>query len=339
MFYKFDYNKLEEFEIVLSNLPEQSKIINQPDTFWRNNKKIVITVALVMLMLLSIVFILSFLYKKSKEVEKEIKQKNKKLKKLSRKLISTNKELNYSKVRAEESDRLKTAFLANLSHEIRTPMNGILGFSNLLQLGDLTDDEKEQYLTLIDSSGRRMLALIDDLVNISKIESGTLELENTEFNLVKLLEEIYAFFEKEAINKNLKLELFNNGYDGYVVNLDRGKLEQIFYNFIKNALKFTNTGVIKFGFNKNGNSIDFFVEDTGMGIPNESMNIIFKRFHQVSSLKNKNQEGVGLGLSITKEFVELMGGKIQVQSEINKGSKFLFTLPCNITALRSIWLQ
>ncbi len=323
--YKFDYNQLEKFNIPLNNIPEGSIILNKPTSFWQANKKLVATLSIIIISLLCVVLALSYLYQKSRKVEIQIKRKNKKLRKIRNKLLKTNEKLKLSKIKAEEGNRLKTAFLTNLSHEIRTPMNGIVGFTGILQEGNLDNEEQKIYLDLIDSSGQRMVRLIDDLVNISKIESGTVELHCSEINLVDFFKEMLLFFEKEAHDRNLVLELEQDP-DFSKLYSDKSKLEQIFYNLIKNALKYTKSGYVKFGYITRNSNVDFFVEDSGEGISPEDHTLIFERFHQVD-IENSNKGGIGLGLSIVKEFVEILGGSIQLNSEINKGSKFYFSLP------------
>ncbi len=327
MLYKFDYEALKKYKIPLKDIPEGSLVLNKPITFWQANKRIVTSLLFIIISLLAIVFALSYLYRKSKKVEIEIKRKNKKLKKVRNKLLITNEKLRKSKIKAEEGNRLKSAFLANLSHEIRTPMNGVVGFTSVLLEGDLNKDEQKLYLDLINSSGQKMVSLIDDLVNISKIESGTLELNYSEINLAVLFKEMFLFFEKEARDKGLILELVKDD-DIKIINSDRNKLEQVFYNLIKNAIKYTEKGHIKFGYSKINSHIEFFVEDNGNGIHKKDFSNIFERFNQAEN-SNSTKGGIGLGLSIVKEFVDIIGGSIQVESEINKGSRFYFSIPLN----------
>lgn len=325
MLYKFDYNLLKKFNIPLDAIPEGSVIINKPASFWQEHKRLAITLLSVFASLITVVFALGYLYRKSKRVQFEIKSKNAKLLQIRSKLLRTNRKLEKSKKRAEESVRLKTAFLANLSHEIRTPMNGIIGFTSILQESNLNEEEQKLYLDIINTSGQRMVRLIDDLVNISKIESGTVELHYSEINLIPFFNEINFFFSKEAIDRSLSLE-FVHELDDLVIVSDRNKLEQIFYNLIKNALKYTRKGYVKFGYVRRNELVEFFVEDTGIGVPIEARKSIFDRFHQVSN-GDSTKGGIGLGLSIVKEFVEMLGGKIQFASEVNEGSRFYFNLP------------
>ncbi len=335
LYFKFDYNQLEKYEIDLADLPNGSIVINRPTSFWQKYSNEIVWILFVLVVLLISVFTLIFLYRKSRRAEGEVKRKNTELEDLSSNLKLVNQELKISKSRAEESDKLKTAFLANLSHEIRTPMNGIMGFADLLRGEDVTKQEKLDYLGLIESSGQRMLVLIDDLVNVSKIESGTLELVESKFELNNLLKTIFLFFEKEVKAKGLKLKLKNDP-DIIIVRMDRTKLEQILYNLLRNALKFTHQGSIEFGYLNNHGNMGFYVKDSGIGIPKEKQNVIFERFVQVNDNRESPKQGVGLGLAIVKEFVDLMGGKIQLDSEKDKGSLFVFTIPCEKIVVENV---
>ena len=238
-----------------------------------------------------------------------------------------------AKEKAEESDRLKSAFLANISHEIRTPMNGILGFAELLKVPELAPEVQERYIKIIEQSGNRMLNIINDIVDISKIEAGQMNIHLEETNVNHLLRDLYVFFLPEAGSKGLKLsyttDLLN---EKSIIQTDHTKLAQILTNLIKNAIKFTRSGSIEFGYIStvealHTTSLQFFVKDTGAGIPKDQTDIIFERFRQGSVSLTRAYEGAGLGLSISKAFVEMLGGRIWVESEIGKGSVFFFELP------------
>ncbi len=237
-------------------------------------------------------------------------------------------ELRVAKEKAEESDRLKTAFLANISHEIRTPMNGILGFSELLKDPHLSGDEKEEFIGLINQSGQRMLNLINDLIDISRIDAKEATLNMTKTSLNTLLRDLYAFFKPEAIKKGLRLTFTQGLPDNESwITTDSARLHQILTNLIKNALKFTTKGGIDFGYTKKDDVLEFYVIDSGIGIPANKKERIFERFHQVNNSLTRDHEGSGLGLAITKAFIELLGGSIQVKSVDGAGSTFTFTLP------------
>lgn len=235
-----------------------------------------------------------------------------------------------AKEKAEESDRLKSAFLANMSHEIRTPMNGIMGFTELLKKPKLTGVKKVKYINIIQKSGARMLNIINDIINISKIESGQMEITISETNINEEMEYIYNFFKPELDKKGIHVQLKNKLSNKQVIlKTDRDKVYAILINLVKNAIKFTSSGSIWFGYEKKSNYLEFFVSDTGEGIPKKQIEFIFDRFRRGDETYTRNQEGSGLGLSISKAFVEMLGGEIWVESEQGKGSTFYFTLPYN----------
>ena len=243
-------------------------------------------------------------------------------------------ELLKAKEKAEESDKLKSAFLANMSHEIRTPMNGILGFTDLLENPNLSDTKKHDFIKVIKQSGERMLNTVNDLIDISKIETNQMSLVFSEFNLNHRIENLFNFFKLEAKNKNLELS-YTLGLPNSEVKIksDKSKLDSILSNLIKNAVKFTKQGKIEFGYeliSLNGEkNLQFFVKDTGIGIPNNRIEAVFNRFEQADIDDQQAFQGSGLGLAITQSYVEMLGGEIWVNSIENMGSEFYFTLPYN----------
>lgn len=240
----------------------------------------------------------------------------------------TEQELIEAKKRAEESDRLKTAFLQNISHEIRTPMNGLLGFVKLLTSSNVSSEKQAMYLNVIDQSGRRLLNIINDIFEISKIETGQMPLRIQETNVNQLMKDLNMFFVTEVKSKNMKMNIYCGLSDEEcTIKTDQTKLFQILTNLIKNALKFTNEGSIDFGYTKKNELFEFFVRDTGIGIDPSQKEVIFERFRQGNVSLSRSYEGAGLGLSISKSFIELLGGKIWVESEVEKGSTFFFTIP------------
>ena len=244
------------------------------------------------------------------------------------KLAETNLLLEAARKKAEESDRLKSSFLANMSHEIRTPMNGILGFAELLEDPQLTGDEQRKYLGIIQQSGERMLALINDLIDISKIEAGQVTLNIREVFPSTLMADLYAFFLPECQKKGLELVLEQEeGNDHVIIRTDQGKINQVMTNLIKNAIKFTAQGRITYGYRCHSDTVEFFVKDTGIGIAPENQTRIFDRFIREQGRHGGEIEGTGLGLSISRAYVELLGGHVSVSSEPGKGSKFSFELP------------
>ncbi len=237
-------------------------------------------------------------------------------------------ELIKAKERAEESDRLKSAFLANMSHEIRTPMNGILGFARLLKEPELTGEQQQEYIRVIEKSGARMLNMIHDIVSISKIESGITDVHPSETNINHQLQFVYDSLKLDAQSKNLNL-LFNcelADKDSFIIT-DIEKLYGILTNLVKNAIKYTDTGAIEFGYTVKGEIIEFYIIDTGIGIAKERLDAIFERFIQADITDKMARQGAGLGLSIAKAYVTMLGGKIWVESKENVGSKFYFTIP------------
>ncbi|HUX95330.1 MAG TPA: ATP-binding protein [Bacteroidales bacterium] len=242
-------------------------------------------------------------------------------------------ELIRAKSRAEESDRLKSIFLSNMSHEIRTPMNAIMGFSAFLGNDGISENEKKQFIEIIQSSGERLLKILNDIIDISKLEAKQLSVTLTEFNLSDLFRYSVETFRNSGLLETkpdiiLNLRLEDNLTDTKIIS-DKYRFQQVLDNLVTNAIKYTEKGEIETGFriiDKNGTStIEAYVKDTGIGIPVELNEIIFERFRQAD--ENNYHEGAGLGLSITKGIIDLLGGKIWFSSEISKGTTFYFTVP------------
>lgn len=235
-----------------------------------------------------------------------------------------------AKEKAEESDRLKTAFLANISHEIRTPMNGILGFSELLKEPHLSEKEHREYVGFIHQSGERMLDLINDLIDISRIEAGETFLHLSLTPVNRLMHDLCAFFMPQATEKGLRLHCTAGLTDGEsIIETDSSKLRQVMTNLIQNALKFTVEGGIDTGYTRKDDMLEFYVVDSGIGIPSDMKERVFERFRQADNSLTRNYDGAGLGLSISRAYVEMLGGRIRVESEEGRGSSFFFTLPYN----------
>ncbi len=259
----------------------------------------------------------------------EYQTQNQTLQKSFNEVNQINQELEVARTKAEESDRLKSAFLANMSHEIRTPMNGILGFAELLEEPALTGEMQKHYISVIQQSGQRMLSIINDLVSISKIEAGQMDIRLTEVNSNHILTSLYQFFEPEVKKKGIKFSYqLPLSDEESIIETDMTKFSQIMTNLIKNSIRYTNEGFIKFGYQfvEEGSTLKFFITDSGIGIANGAAERIFERFRQVA-LSPTRQEGAGLGLSISKAYVEMLGGEIGVQSTEGEGSTFWFTLP------------
>jgi len=240
-------------------------------------------------------------------------------------------ELVRAKERAEESDRLKSAFLANMSHEIRTPMNGILGFAGLLKEPTLTGEEQKEYIAIIERSGNRMLNIINDIVDISKIESGLMEVRLADTNINEQIDCIYTFFKPEVEGKGMKLSFIKDlNSKESIIKTDKEKIDAILINLIKNSIKYSKEGFIEFGYYTEQMDLTFFVKDTGIGIPLDRQQAIFDRFVQADIADKGALHGSGLGLAISKAYVEMLGGKIWVESKPGEGSCFYFTIPYKV---------
>ena len=248
---------------------------------------------------------------------------------------ATELELREALEKAEESDKLKSAFLANISHEIRTPLNGILGFASMLEKPELSPEKHQQFIKYIQSSGNQLLKIISDIVDLSKIETRQVEIMNRETNLNTFFGNLLSQIELEKISskkQDIRI-IMKKGSESpdFEVELDDIRLRQILNGLLNNALKFTEKGKIEFGYSfQNSETLQFFVKDTGIGISKEKQEVIFDRFRQEDDSFTRKFGGTGLGLSICKGLIEIMGGKIWVESEKDKGASFYFTLPCKI---------
>lgn len=270
-----------------------------------------------------------------KNIELELQKQNEDYEALNEELNANldktqklNIELEEALEKAKESDKLKNAFLANMSHEIRTPMNGILGFAKLLEGEDLSEEQLSKYVGIIKKSGKRMLSTINGIIDISRIESNQVEINTDRVDINIIMDYLYQFFQIEADDKNLELilNLKLNEPDHHMVT-DGEMLNAILTNLIKNAIKYTKDGKIEFGCSYNNNIYSFFVKDSGIGIETNRQDAIFDRFVQADIEDKYAYEGSGLGLSISKAYVEMLGGEIWVKSQKGVGSTFQFTLP------------
>jgi len=293
-------------------------------------------IVLFVLVILLISILSYFLSKTINPIIDNLKNKGKELVLKNKKLIQLINELSLAKEKAEESDRLKSAFLANMSHEIRTPMNGILGFTSLLKEPKPTGQKQQKYINIIEKSGARMLNIINDIIDISKIESGQVEVNIQESNINEQIEYIYTFFKPEIEAKGMKF-FFNNTLPSKeaFIKTDREKVFAILTNLIKNAIKYTNKGSVEFGYTIKSKFLEFYVKDTGVGINRDKQKIIFERFMQADITDKNALQGAGLGLSISKAYVEILGGELWVESKIGSGSIFYFTLPYDVDLKQS----
>jgi signal transduction histidine kinase len=270
-----------------------------------------------------------------KESEQALKQQNEEFLSINEelnesnvKIMNFNEELKIAKEKAEESDRLKSAFLANMSHEIRTPMNAIAGFAELLRQRGLDYDTIDQYVEIINSNGQQLISIIDDIIDISRIEADEINISPARTNINKILQELTVVFRTVANNKDIDFFLFCGLEDEKAYSeTDEIRLKQVFSNIISNAIKFTHKGSVTIGYTFNNNIFEFYVRDTGIGISPEHFEMIFERFRQVESGLSRKFGGTGLGLTISKVLIKLLGGKIWLTSEFDKGSTFYFTLP------------
>ena len=255
---------------------------------------------------------------------------NEELRKSNEQILLINSQFKIAKEKAEESDRLKSAFLANMSHEIRTPMNGIMGFSMMLADSSLPNEIRDAYVKIVNSSCDQLLHIVNDIIDISKIEAGQIDLSLSPFDIIELFEEVITFYQPAAQEKGIDLSMvplseIQSG--GRKILSDRTKLRQVLDNLLSNAVKFTHSGKIVFRYELTRDSLKAEIEDTGIGIESDLQSVIFERFRQVETSYTKKYGGTGLGLSITRAYIEKMGGKIWVCSEPDKGSTFSFVLP------------
>ncbi|MFW6095391.1 MAG: ATP-binding protein, partial [Bacteroidota bacterium] len=259
-----------------------------------------------------------------KEQNEEYEALNEELKETNERIRIINEELRHSKEKAEESIRLKNAFLTNMSHEIRTPMNGIIGFANLMK-DNKSPEKQNEFIDVIVERSYSLLNLLNDIIDLSKIDANQLTIEEDEFSLNLLMDNLQNIFQQELsnLNKAEKISIriskgFNNEND--IVLNDESRLKQIFSNLINNAIKFTKEGTIEFGYKlKDSKTLLFFVKDTGIGIPTSKQEAIFERFRQVDDSITRKYGGTGLGLAITKELVKILDGEIWVESKEEEG--------------------
>lgn len=245
-------------------------------------------------------------------------------------IINTQSELVKAKEKAEESDRLKSAFLANMSHEIRTPMNGIIGFADMLRKPGMTEDQQNTYVDIIYKSSNQLLKIINDILDISKLDAGQTIIKETQCSINSILDDLHVQFSKENIaDEEIEFRVIKSlPNERTLVVTEERKLRQILSNLLNNAFKFTSSGLIEFGYKLvEDDLLEFYVKDTGIGIQKEKQDIIFERFRQVEESFTRKYGGTGLGLAISKGFVELMGGKIRMATVEDKGTTFFFTIP------------
>lgn len=258
------------------------------------------------------------LWQRYRELESENKKLDKELQKTREKVIN--------------SEKFKSAFLANMSHAVRTPMNAIIGFSELISMKGINELKKDEYTKIINEKGHQLLSLIDDIIEISKLESGKLEFNYSQINLDDFMNEVFASTLQKKIKSGkdaVEIVLEKNPVDEYcTIVTDPGRLQQILNNILFFSLLNTSKGTVKFGYTiKDPKIVEFFVQDTGLGLVKEDCKLLFDYFWQFEDITHQRLNGIGLGLTIARNLIETFGGKIAVNSEVNKGTEFSFTLP------------
>lgn len=254
-------------------------------------------------------------------LNEDLKETNLKIREINDKLVKATE-------KAQEGDRLKSAFLANMSHEIRTPMNGIIGFSELLLRPNLTKAEQTKYTEIIIKSSKQLLSIINDIIDISKIEAGQVTLNKTNIQVDQTISDVYNLYCEAARRKSISLVLsIPKNSNPLIIHSDETKIQQVLGNLINNAIKFTEKGNVNVGYQIKDREIEVFVKDNGIGIDPENHTLIFERFRQVEGANSSSVTGTGLGLAISKSLVGIMGGKIWVESSKGKGATFFFTIP------------
>lgn len=323
-------SKVKELEL-LYQLENKDKNILQAEVKSKQRITQLFAIISILLIVAFALIIVTSVYYQKRKAEKRLAQHKLNLDTLTEKRSVELHKLETDRRIAEESDKLKSAFLANMSHELRTPMNAIIAFSNFLREPDLNNEQKEEYLDHITTAGDSLLSLIDDIIDIAKIESQQLKLFIQPTNISKLLQDLYKIYSQIKTQKHhnhlrFKLNIADNY--SYIINTDGSRLKQILSNLLENAFKYTEQGEIEIGFETSDASVTFYVSDTGIGIPKEKHELIFDRFYQLRSANERQTiKGAGLGLTISKNLVMLMGGKIWLNSEPGKGSRFMIRIP------------
>lgn len=331
-----DYPELAEglnngLEVILANGEYQriyDKWINEynkDNNDWHNYLKyILISGSLIAILFLFLLVVNWILQTKVRAKTNDLQQQLK----LNSQIM---KELEKQKIKAEESDKMKSAFLANMSHEIRTPMNGILGFTELLKSVDYSSEKQAKFISIIQQSGNRMLGTINNIIDVSKLESGLEKLTIEKVDIKNLVFELHDFFAPEASAKGLILILKENiSVDFQSFQTDEYKINSILTNLIKNALKFTKEGFVEIKYSLTNSMVEFWISDTGIGIAEEKQKSVFGQFVQADFSHSSGFEGSGLGLSISQGYVQLLNGEIKLESEFNKGTIFYIRIPNKI---------
>ncbi|MBS1444833.1 MAG: HAMP domain-containing histidine kinase [Odoribacter sp.] len=307
--YEFDAHKLKEAGLSEKILPQGAKLLNKDISFWEKYRFQLTLIALAFLFLLVGFFITLYFYLRTKKLKDELEE--------------SEIELVAAKEKAEESDRLKSAFLANMSHEIRTPLNAIVGFSNVLVSDDFSEDERQRFVNIIQTNSDLLLRLINDILDISRLETGRLKFTYEKHDLIHLCRGILST--TACSRKGGVVYVFNPAVETFEIETDGQRLQQILINLLSNANKFTENGEIRLDLkiDEPGNKVFFSVTDTGCGIPLEKQQVIFDRFAKL----NEYAQGTGLGLAICRITVNMLGGEIWVDKDYTGGARFVFTHP------------
>lgn len=323
--YMFDWKELKRWNIKMRNLPKNSIIINRPDSFVQRNWDIIYYIIIVVIILSIVLFVILLKSRREinlkREYELKLEEKNKKLR-------NANKNVLIEKDRAEKANNLKDKFMHNMSHEIRTPMNGIIGFSDMLDNPLIDEERRKNYISIIKNSSYQLLHIIDNILEISSLETKQTPVFEESVYLNYLINELFSVFEIRAKEKNIGFYMKKELSDkNSLILTDKRKLNKILFNMLENALKYTENGFVEFGYNIKNTKLVFYIKDTGVGILPKNYKTIFDLFSQEEKDLSTSIEGLGLGLSIANENTKLLRGKISLKSEKEKGTTFFITIP------------
>jgi len=323
--YIFDWNELKRWKIKEKNLPAESIIINRPASIVQRNSKLFVLI-IIFTIILSLLLLIILLVSRIKIATKE--KYRLKLEKKNKKLNIANNKLFIEKRKVEKANMLTHEFLHNMSHEIRTPMNGIIGFSDLLDDTEIDYDQRNRYISIIKSSGQQLLRVTDDILEISRLDTGKIPVFEGVVCLNALITELFSIFNFKTKERNIAFFLKKGLFDKESnILTDKVKLNKILSNLLENAIKFTSEGFVELGYYQENNNLVIYVKDTGVGISPENYKNIFDRFSQEEKELSQKVGGLGLGLTIVKENTKLIQGKIRLKSKKGKGTTFYITIP------------